>query len=152
NPDITFDISGTNGNLHILIGPNGSGKSNFVEVLNQVFNKALFSATKLDESHLIRNSSATVSPVDLKQTITMESNQNNWGLAPHRECINGVQKIRLVLGLNDHDISNLNFLLTHREIINQLLRRYCNPDISLIENVRSQILQTYTEVTLLIDS
>jgi len=54
NPDITFDVSGTNGNLHILIGPNGSGKSNFVEVLNQVFNKALFLATKLDESHVMK--------------------------------------------------------------------------------------------------
>jgi AAA15 family ATPase/GTPase len=52
NPDITFDVAETNGSLNILIGPNGSGKSNFVEVLNQVFHKALFLATKVDESHL----------------------------------------------------------------------------------------------------
>jgi len=82
----------------------------------------------------------------------MEANENNWGLAPHRESKNRDQRIRLVLGLNDHDISNLLFLLTNREIINQLLKLYCSPDINLPENARPEILQTYTEVTLLIDS
>ncbi len=152
NPDIKFDVSGTSGNLHILIGPNGSGKSNYVEILNQVFNKALFLATKLDESHLMKNSGSTMSSTDLKKTITIEANENNWKLAPHRESINGEQRIRLVLGLNDHDITNLNFLLTRREIINQLLKIYCTPEFSLPENARPEILQTYTEVALQIDA
>lgn len=151
NPDITFDVSGTSGNLHILIGPNGSGKSNFAEVLNQVFNKALFLATKLDESYLMWKSSGTSSPADFKKTMTMEANENNWGLPLHRESTNRNQKIRLVLGLNDHDISNLNFLLTHREDINQILELYCTPDISLPQNARPEILQTYTEVALQIE-
>jgi predicted ATPase len=152
NPDITFEVSGTDGNLHILIGPNGSGKSNFVEVLNQVFNKALFLATKLDESYLMRESSGTVSPADLKKTMNMEANENNWGLAPHRESINGDQRVRLVLGLNDHDISNLHFLNKNREIINQLLKSYCTPDIYLPAGARFEILRAYTEITLQIES
>src|SRR5262249_16239340 len=49
------------------------------------------------------------------------------------------------------DISNLNFLLTHREIINQILEHYCTPDISLPEYARPEILQTYTEVALQIE-
>lgn len=155
NPDITFDVSGTNGGLHILIGPNGSGKSNFVEVLNQVFNKALFLATKLDESQLMWESSGTVSTAStdsLKKTLVMEENENRWGLPPHRESLNSDQKIRLVLGLNDNDISNLYFLSTNRESINQLLKRYCSPNIYIPAGARFEVLRTYTEVTLRIES
>jgi predicted ATPase len=145
-------VAETNGSLNILIGPNGSGKSNFVEVLNQVFHKALFLAIKVDESHLMRKSSGVEpSAGELKSTLTLEQNQNNWGVAPHRNSPNKDRNIRLVLGLNDYDLSNLSFLLKNSAIINQFLRQYCNPDIILIETVQSDVLQTYSEVTLLID-
>jgi hypothetical protein len=98
-----------------------------------------------------KSSGVEPSAGELKSTLTLEQNQNNWGVAPHRNSPNKDRNIRLVLELNDYDLSNLSFLLKNSAIINQLLRQYCNPDIIFIETVQHEVLQTYTEVTLLID-
>src|SRR5262249_30549166 len=113
-PNITFDVDGLTGSLHILIGPNGSGKSNFVETLTHIFRWVLFTPIAFFEQTLMTEQRGEfLADSDRKQAIRLE-NQESRSIPKHRSSTESPQFITVQIQLNDNDFDNLSFLLSNR--------------------------------------
>src|SRR5262249_16247111 len=112
---IDFDISKRKGSLHILIGPNGSGKSNFVEVVNQVFKKAISLPCIFNEDLLLQYKRGH-GHVNLQQVLSDRDREAVAHWERYRYDNASIQMVLLELWLNDNDIGNIEFLIKHRDL------------------------------------
>lgn len=146
-PNLNFQISGSDGSLHILIGPNGAGKSNLIEVLNNSLRKALFLPVVFNEQNLMtEKSGAYLEDNQKRQTLVVQKDQTAWNLAPHHGSSVESQQVNLVIELNDNDFNNIAFLLDHADDLNQILNSYSALS-NLIQPQDLATIRAYTNLT-----
>lgn len=119
-PEIAF-----NEGLNILIGPNGSGKSNFLEVLNQIFQKFLFTGCQYlpERINNLEQRKQALAHADRGAATQIEK---NWHFSEKP------MSIRIILALGEQDLDNMRFVLDNCEEINSLFRSYCGESHVLI--------------------
>jgi len=93
--------------LNVLIGPNGAGKSNFLEIINQLFNKSLFQPVTFTEEHLNKFHNTGVA-VNLNRTLNVDRGQTD--LVKNNSSSNNVKEIKIEIGINENDKKNLFFI------------------------------------------
>jgi predicted ATP-binding protein involved in virulence len=94
-------LIGFDPNLNIIIGENGSGKLTALEAINFLFRKVLCQQHAADKN--IYKQCSSITPDQQKQTITAATNSDLMGfrLNANWTTENEIQKIRLVIGLDD---------------------------------------------------
>jgi len=112
-------------NLNVLIGPNGSGKSNFLEVLNQLFEKTLFKDFSFQDGSFLSQVGNKKKNTFQSQTETINNLDVNWNSS------NKKQEIELSLSLNENDFNNINLVIDKSQEIDEYIATYSNENFSL---------------------
>ena len=119
-----------NGISNILIGPNGSGKSNLLDIISAIWKYGITIDYEVDQT--------------TKKIVKKDTQSHN--LTKFRGQENLSSHIYMSIYLTIGDITNMLFILHHREIINQIIKQYgSNVDIT-IPDVDSELIQTLHKV------
>ncbi|MFA6042264.1 MAG: AAA family ATPase [Patescibacteria group bacterium] len=122
-PTITFQGERSGGSQHILIGPNGSGKSNFIEIINQIFQRVLFQPIVFNESSL-NQFKRTGNKNGLGQTIQTPQKSPTSYIEKNYYSTQMDKKVIIEIELSDKDQENIIFLGHNIEQINEMIDRY----------------------------
>lgn len=134
--------------LNIIIGPNGAGKSNFLEIINQVFHNILFVPFNYNEATI--SSHKTNSQVNLNNALLR--NIVNANLPANNKSNSDVKQIKIVIGLNENDKTNLKFLNNNNTELVSLSQRYSNSPLQLPVNIPNTEIDNFNEIELLLES
>jgi len=115
--EISFD-----NNLSILIGPNGSGKSNFLEIISEIFKKAIFRYCPFTIDEIIRYKNNPSKEHD--RTITDYVKPEEHSLSKNINFPEKPLAIKFEIELTDNDIENLIFIQRNADKIQELLHDY----------------------------
>lgn len=115
--EISFD-----NNLSILIGPNGSGKSNFLEIISEIFKKAMFRHCPFTIEEIIRYKNNPSKDND--RLINQNVQPEEYSFSKNINSIDKPLEIKFEIELTDNDITNLTFLQTNANDIEGILRDY----------------------------
>ncbi|MGI0027838.1 MAG: AAA family ATPase, partial [Nitrosopumilaceae archaeon] len=137
-----------NDGLNLIIGPNGAGKSNFLEIINQIFHNILFASFNYQENVIASNK---INPeVSLKNVLTrIDSNVN---LVHNNKSNSNTRQIKIIIGLNDNDKTNLKFLNNNQNELNSLSQTYSNVPFTLPVNISDTDIDAFNEIELLFES
>ncbi len=149
-PEIIFHHRGGEGSLHILIGANGSGKSNLVEVLNQIFKKALFRQFVFNDIPLKNYEKNPAAVQQLREVLTHSNILEPLNLEKNRYAESDVQKICVILELNDNDFANIEFLNQNRDAIEDLRMKY-SQNFPTTDKADIEVVRTFREILIELD-
>ena len=115
-PLIQFDNA-----FNILIGPNGSGKSTALEAINFVLTQVLFRSTNFQPQQ--------INGQERWDTVQVTGGWQTGGfrIQKNYNYLSENQKIRVEIGLDEIDMSNISKIRLHQDQINDVLRYSSRP-------------------------
>ena len=134
--------------LNIIIGPNGAGKSNFLEIVNQLFNNALFFGCQYVEDHIIAKKNNKPN-VNLQETLKPTNRAH--GLVKNHHSDTEKKQIQIDIGLSETDKDNLVFIQQNLEEITKLFKKYAVGHPQFPTSVTTEELKQINSVTLLFE-
>lgn len=124
--------------INILVGPNGSGKSSFLEVLNQVMQRFLFSPCVYNK-HLLDDL------INQRSVLAGEDAGELAHLSRHWDSSDKNLFVRVTVSFNERDFSNMSFIQENRESFNALFKDYCNDEAVQIPAFTDNLIISNTE-------
>lgn len=121
---------GFDGGLNIVIGENGSGKSTALEVINFIFKRVLYRQYNVNQDLFSRRSTLTVN--DRRQILLPANDKSHRGfrLEPNWDFEDRLQKIRLVITLDEIDRRNLENLRSHYDKLQSFISIYTTHQVA----------------------
>ena len=118
-PKITFADD-----LNIIIGENGSGKSTALEVINFLFKRVLYKQYSLNQELYGRRNAVNVDQRKLILQPTNATEFREFRLEPNWNSYQRPQVIRVIVRLDEIDITNILNILANREKLLSTVGRY----------------------------
>jgi energy-coupling factor transporter ATP-binding protein EcfA2 len=116
-----------------MIGPNGSGKSNLLDIINAVWKYGITINYELEQKE--------------DRLYIKNCNRIKHNLTKHRGQENKKSHIYLSLLLSQDDYNNLFFLITNREIINNIILQHSDNKTQFPSITKEEII-THTKIPL----
>lgn len=117
--------------MNIIIWPNWSWKSNLLEIINQIYKVWLekdfyYNKTELEieEKH---------------KSVIIEFPSRTHNLEKHKDHLDKKSEVQMTILLHKGDFDNINFLVKNAEIINNIIKKYSNLDITF-SSIAKEIL------------
>ncbi|MFA7286194.1 MAG: AAA family ATPase [Patescibacteria group bacterium] len=138
-----------NKNVNILIGPNGVGKSNFLEIINQIFKRILFKQPDFDFDTISKHEN---NPADTSLNQTLDLTRRSVShLKKNKYSSSKIKKIKIEILLNDNDVSNLKFIHSNADKINDILNKYSRIKLNFDGKIIFDDIEKIKSLTLILE-